>query len=146
MQLCACRVRACERSLSQMSLRVFLAFVCLYDICQFRRADMPHRVYSYSLSGGGSIDWVPGVPLAAWGSPGRTQGAVRAAPKTRNYDTTTVNQIWHVVPPHRGRRHELGWEWIEICPARLANSLSLGRASRGCRERVGPCFEGELLY
>ena len=32
---------------------------------------MSYRVYSYTLSGGGSIDWVPGVPLAAWGGPGR---------------------------------------------------------------------------
>ena len=63
---------------------VFLAFVCFYAFCRFRRAGMSNRVYPYSLSGCKSIDWVPGVPLAAWGGPGRTQGAVRAAPKTRN--------------------------------------------------------------
>ena len=51
---------------------------------------MSYRVYPYSLSGGKSIDWLPGVPLAAWGGPGRTQGAVRAAPKTRNYTPTRV--------------------------------------------------------
>ena len=90
MQLFACRVRACERSLSQKSRGVFLAFVCFYDFCRFRRAGMSHRVYPYSLSGGISIDWLPGVPLAAWGGPGRTQGAVRAAPKTRNYTHTRV--------------------------------------------------------
>ena len=52
---------------------------------------MSYRVYPYSLSGGKCIDWVPGVPLAAWGGPGRTQGAVRAAPKIRNYTTSRVN-------------------------------------------------------
>ena len=51
---------------------------------------MSYRVYPYSLSGGKCIDWVPGVPLAAWGGPGRTQGAVGAAPKTRNYTTSRV--------------------------------------------------------
>ena len=91
MQLCACRVRACERSLSQKSLGVFLAFVCFYDFCRFRRAGMSYKVYPYSLSGGISIDWLPGVPLAVWGGPGRTQGAVRAAPKTRNCITSRVN-------------------------------------------------------
>ena len=35
------------------------------------------NAYIYSLSGGGSIDWVPGVVLAAWGGPGRALGAVR---------------------------------------------------------------------
>ena len=69
--------------LSQMSLRVFLSVcVLVYAFCQFRRAGMSYRVYYYSLSGGRSIDWVPGVSLAAWGGPRRTQGAVRAAPKT----------------------------------------------------------------
>jgi hypothetical protein len=47
----------------------------------------------YSLSGGQSIDWVPGVPLAAWGGPGRTQGVVRAAPKTRNYTRTREERV-----------------------------------------------------
>ena len=43
-QTCAYRARPGERSLLQMSLRVFLAFVCLCDICQLRRAGMSCRV------------------------------------------------------------------------------------------------------
>ena len=83
---------------------VFLAFVCFYDFCRFRRAGMSYRVYPYSLSGGKSIDWLPGVPLAAWGGPGRTQGAVRAAPKTRNYTPTRVKRAGYThtrVVPNR---------------------------------------------
>ena len=51
---------------------------------------MSYRVDSYSLSGGGSIDWVPGVVPAAWGGPWRAWRAVRAAPKTRNWSSTRV--------------------------------------------------------
>ena len=64
--------------------RVLCAFVTLF--CHFRRAGMSYipRVDSYSLSGGGSIDWVPGVVPAAWGGPRRAWRTVRAAPKTGN--------------------------------------------------------------
>ena len=81
---------ACERLLSQISLWVFSRFVCFCDICHSRRAVMSYRVNAYSLSGGGSIDWVPGVVPAAWGGPWRAWRAVRAAPKTRNYISTRV--------------------------------------------------------
>ena len=40
--VCACRVRPCERSLSHMSLWVFVAFVSICDICHFRRAGMSY--------------------------------------------------------------------------------------------------------
>ena len=93
MQACACRVRPGERSLSQMSLWVFSRFVCFCDICHFRRAGMSYRVNAYSLSGGGSIDWVPGVVSAAWGGLWRAWRAVRAAPKTRNYTSTRVKVV-----------------------------------------------------
>jgi hypothetical protein len=69
------------------------ACMLFVDCCQFRRAGMSYRVYYYSLSGGGSIDWVPGVPLAAWGGPRRTQGAVRAAPKMEDLARTRVNTL-----------------------------------------------------
>jgi hypothetical protein len=91
-QLCAGRVRPCERLLSQISLWVFSRFVCFCDICHFRRAGMSYRVDSYSLSSGGSIDWVPGVVPAAWGGPWRAWRAVRAAPKTRNCGTSRVKK------------------------------------------------------
>ena len=61
--------------------RVFVSF-CEFVI--FCRAGMSYRVNAYSLSGGGSIDWVPGVVSAAWGGLWRAWRAVRAAPKTRN--------------------------------------------------------------
>jgi hypothetical protein len=65
---------------------------------------MSYRVYPYSLSGGKSIDWLPGVPLAAWGGPGRTQGAVRAAPKTRNYTRTRVKGTKRAFRPRSSHR------------------------------------------
>ena len=68
--------------------RVLCAFV---TFGHFRRAGMSYRVNAYSLSGGGSIDWVPGVVPAAWGGPRRARRAVRAAPKTRNCTHTRVN-------------------------------------------------------
>ena len=89
MQICACRVRPCERSLSQMSLWVFVAFCWSCDICHFCRAGMSCRVNFYSLSGGGSIGTLPGVVPAAWGGPWRARRAVRAAPKTRNCGSPT---------------------------------------------------------
>ena len=64
---------------------IYLSISFVVPSC--RQPGMSYRVYPYSLSGGKSIDWLPGVPLAAWGGPGRTQGAVGAAPKTRNYTT-----------------------------------------------------------
>ena len=96
MQLCACRVRPYERSLSQMSLLVFVAFCVLCDICHFCRAGMSCRVNVYSLSGGGSIGTLPGVVPAAWGGPWRARRAVRAAPKTRNYTSTRVKNVVRV--------------------------------------------------
>ncbi len=75
-----------------MSLRVFLAFVCFYDICQLCRAGMSCRVNIYSLSGGGSIGTLPGVVPAAWGGLWRARRAVRAAPKTRNCITSRVKK------------------------------------------------------
>ena len=63
--------------------RVLLAFVNLsYSVVPACRNS--YRVNAYSLSGGGSIDWVPGVVPAAWGGPRRAWRAVRAAPKTGN--------------------------------------------------------------
>ena len=82
--------RACEPSLSHISLGVFVAFVMFCDICHFRRAGMSYRVNAYSLSGAGSIDWVPGVVSAAWGGLWCARRTVRAAPKTRNYGPTRV--------------------------------------------------------
>ena len=52
---------------------------------------MSREVHVYTIGGGGSIDWVPGVVLAAWGGPGRARGAVRVVPKTRNCITSRVN-------------------------------------------------------
>ena len=51
---------------------------------------MSREVHVYTIGGGGSIDWVPGVVLAAWGGPGRARGAVRVVPKTRNCITSRV--------------------------------------------------------
>ena len=90
MQACACRVCPGERKLSQMSLWVFSRFVSFCEFVIFCRAGMSYRVNAYSLSGGGSIDWVPGVVSAAWGGLWRAWRAVRAAPKTRNYTSTRV--------------------------------------------------------
>ena len=52
---------------------------------------MSREVNVYTKGGGGSIGLVPGVVPAAWGGPGRAQGAVRAAPKIKNCGTTRVN-------------------------------------------------------
>ena len=79
-----CRPCASLRALALANITVgFLAFCVLCDICHFCRAGMSCRVNFYSLSGGGSIDWVPGVVPAAWGGPWRAWRAVRAAPKTK---------------------------------------------------------------
>ena len=76
-------VLASDRSRKSQGGFSFLAFVCFYDFCRFRRAGMSHRVYPYSLSGGISIDWLPGVVPAAWGGPWRAWRAVRAAQARR---------------------------------------------------------------
>ena len=60
------------------------------DFGHFGRVSMSREVHVYTIGGGGSIDWVPGVVLAAWGGPGRARGAVRVVPKTRNCITSRV--------------------------------------------------------
>ena len=82
---------------------------------------MSREVNVYTKGGGGSIGWVPGVVPAAWGGPGRARGAVRAVPKTRNYDTTRVKNTrilalptflallachGHILKPQGGVRRE----------------------------------------
>ena len=58
---------------------------------------MSREVHVYTKGGVDSIDWVPGVVPAAWGGPGRARGAVRAVPKTRNYDIQLISGIKKVI-------------------------------------------------
>ena len=83
---------------------------------------MSREVHVYTIGGGGSIDWVPGVVPAAWGGPRRAWRAVRAAPKTRNYETTRVLTRATGAPAHdRTTRTDIS-SLIVAKPALLGDS------------------------